>query len=115
MTTSEASFKQVEALIDEALDTPTLDANRALVRAQVAQAQATLLLAEQTASLVEQQRLANLLAATHLVPEGERQGIDAWGADSDGAFHSRLADSDTWELLLGTEGYEREKRSWHNY
>lgn len=63
-----------------------------------------------TLALVEQQRIANLIAATRLIPEGERPGVDSWGAASDSALHSRLADEDTWIALLGTDGYERERK-----
>lgn len=61
-----------------------------------------------TLYLAEQQRIANLIAAAALVPAGGKSGIDSWGIESDAVLHSRLADQDTWELLLGANVAKRE-------
>lgn len=53
----------------------------------------------------EQQRIANLLSAAALVPQGTNRSktIDGWAEDSADTLHNELADSTSWLALLGRD------------
>jgi hypothetical protein len=100
MTNKKEAERSLEALHDWQSEEGQTDASMITVALE-ASTNATLYLAEQ-------QRIANLIAASALVPAGSKPGIDSWGIDSDAVLRSRLADQDTWELLLGANVAKRE-------